>query len=231
VHTIVSWDFAIAMTPGWHSTIFGPFFVAGAIFSGVSAVTMILFLIRSTMVNMNYFIREEHFDALGKLVLIFSMVWLYFYFNEYLVEWYGGEAAHHEVMALLTNGPNSWLWYTMLVCNIAVPWLTLWNKKVRRTPWAMFIIGLLINFGMYIERVIIVPITLSRGRIPFDWGEYLPRIELLISAGSLALFLLLYALASRLIPLIPVWEVQEGQLAHTLRRFGKSKVTSVSEIE
>lgn len=80
VHTIVSWDFAVTKTPGWHSTIFGPFFVAGAIFSGISAVVTVLVIIRSTMVNMKYFIRKEHFDALGKLVLIFSMVWTYFYF-------------------------------------------------------------------------------------------------------------------------------------------------------
>jgi molybdopterin-containing oxidoreductase family membrane subunit len=231
VHTIVSWDFAVSMTPGWHSTIFGPFFIAGAVFSGVSAVAMVLFIIRATMVKMDYFIRAEHFDALGKLVLIFSFTWTYFYFNEFMVEWYGGEAAHHNVMDFITKGPNAWLWYTMLVCNIAIPWLTLWNKKVRRTPWMMFVIAVAINIGMYIERVIIVPITLSRGRFPFDWGEYTPRVEILISIGSLSLFLLLYALASRLIPLIPVWEVQEGQMAHSLKRIGKSEVPSVTELE
>lgn len=231
VHTIVSWDFAVAMAPGWHSTIFGPFFIAGAVFSGVSAVAMILYLIRSTMINMKYFIRPEHFDGLGKLMLIFSFTWGYFYFNEYLVEWYGGEEVHHMVMDNLTRGPLAWLWYTMLIFNIAIPWLTLWNKKIRRTPWALFLIGLAINFGMYIERYLIVPVTLARNRIPFEWGDYVPRIELVISVGSIALFLLLYALASRFIPLIPVWEVQEGQMAHQMRRFGKAEVPTLSEIE
>ena len=231
VHTIVSWDFAVSMTPGWHSTIFGPFFVAGAIFSGVSAVAMVLFIIRSTMINMKYFIRPEHFDALGKLILIFSMVWTYFYFNEFMVEWYGGEAAHHTLMEYITRGPVSWMWFLMLLFNIVIPWLTLWNRSIRRTPWLMFIISILINFGMYIERIIIVPITLSRGRLPFNWGDYFPRIELFISAGSIALFLLLYALASRIIPLIPVWEVQEGQMAHSLRRVGKAEIPTLSEIE
>ncbi|HSO26546.1 MAG TPA: NrfD/PsrC family molybdoenzyme membrane anchor subunit, partial [Anaerolineales bacterium] len=231
VHTIVAWDFAISMVPGWHSTIFGPFFVAGAIFSGVSAVTMVLFLIRNTMINMKYFIREEHFDALGKLVLIFSFTWTYFYFSEYLLEWYGGDQAGHYVLSYLTTGPVSVLWYLMLICNIAIPWLTLWNKKVRRTPWMLFAISFLINVGMYIERILIVPLTINRNRFPFQWGEYFPRIELMISVGSLALFLLLYALASRLIPLIPVWEVQEGQIAHSLRRIGRTVVPSVSEIE
>ncbi len=231
VHTIVSWDFAVSMTPGWHSTIFGPFFIAGAVFSGVSAVAMVLFIIRISMVNMDYFIRAEHFDGLGKLVLIFSFVWAYFYFNEFMVEWYGGEAAHHNVMDFITKGPNAWLWYVMLICNIVIPWLTLWSGKVRRTPWMMFVIGVVINIGMYIERVVIVPITLSRGRFPFDWGEYTPRVEILISIGSLSLFLLLYALASRVIPLIPVWEVQEGQEAHSLKKIGKTEVPSVIDVE
>lgn len=231
VHTIVSWDFAVTKTPGWHSTIFGPLFIAGAIFSGVSAVVMILFLVRTTMANMSYFIREEHFDAMGKLILVFSFTWTYFYFSEYLLAWYGGDLSDQYVWNTLTRGPYAWLWYTMLFCNIVVPWLTLWNKSIRRTPWLMFIIGFIVNLGMYIERFLIVPIMISRNRFPFAWGEYQPRIELVISVGSLSLFLLLYALASRLIPLIPVWEVQEGQMAHMLRRIGKTVVPTVSDIE
>ncbi len=231
VHTIVSWDFALTKTPGWHSTIFGPFFVAGAIFSGVSAVGMILFLVRTTMLNMKYFIREEHFDAIGKLMLIFSFTWTYFYFNEYILAWYGGDNSDHYVWDLITKGPYAWMWYLMLFCNIVIPWLTLWNKRVRRTPWLMFCIGFLINIGMYCERVLIVPGMISANRYPFTWDSYFPRIELIISVGSLSLFLLLYALAARLIPLIPVWEVQEGQAAHTIRRIGKTSVKSVGELE
>ncbi|MFZ6031066.1 MAG: NrfD/PsrC family molybdoenzyme membrane anchor subunit [Chloroflexota bacterium] len=230
VHTIVSWDMAVSMTPGWHSTIFGPFFIAGAVFSGVSAVSMVLFIIQLSMPKLRYFIRGEHFDALGKLVLVFSFVWAYFYFNEIMVEWYGGEAAHHALMDYIMRGPYSWMWYLMLFCNLAVPML-LWSKRIRRNPWTMFVIAFFINVGMYIERVIIVPITLSRGRFAFDWGDYQPRIEIPIAIGSLALFLLLYALASRVIPLIPVWEVQEGQMAHSLKKVGKAEVPSLAEIE
>jgi Ni/Fe-hydrogenase subunit HybB-like protein len=231
VHTIVSWDFAMTKTPGWHSTIFGPFFVAGAIYSGVSAVAMILFLVRSSMVNMKYFIRAEHFDAVAKLMLIFSFTWTYFYFNEYLLAWYGGDLSDIYVWNALTKGPYAWLWFLMLICNIGVPCLTLWNKKIRRTPWMMFAIGFVINIGMYTERFLIVPGMITRNRFPFTWDSYYPRIELVISFGSLCLFLLLYALASRLIPLIPVWEVQEGQIAHTVRQIGKMKVPSVGEVE
>ena len=231
VHTIVSWDFAVTKTPGWHSSIFGPFFVAGAIYSGVSAVAMILFLIRSSMPNMKYFIRSEHFDAFGKLMLIFSFTWAYFYFNEYLLAWYGGDLSDWYVWKAITKGPYAWLWGLMLFFNIVVPWLTLWNKRIRRTPWILFIIGLVINLGMYIERFLIVPLMITRNRFPFTWGDYTPRIELVINLGSLSLFLLLYVLASRLVPLIPVWEVQEGQMAHLLRRIGKTEVPSVSDVE
>ncbi len=232
VHTIVAWDFAVAMTVGWHSTIFGPYFVVGAIFSGVSAVTMVLALIRGTMKHMKYFIRPEHFDALGKLVLIFSMSWAYFFFNDFNLEWYGGEATGRSVMGYHLNGPFSWIWYGMLIANIVIPWATLWNKKIRSNPWLMFVISFIINLGMYAERFMIVTFVLSRGRMPFDWGWYKPSlVELSISLGSIALFLFLYAVMSRLIPLIPVWEVQEGQLAHTLRRIGKADVPTISELE
>ena len=231
VHTIVSWDFAVSKTPGWHSTLFGPFFIAGAIYSGVSAVGMILFLIRTTMKNMDYFIRAEHFDAIGKLMLVFSFTWTYFYFNEYILAWYGGDLSDQYVWQALTKGEFAWMWYLMLIFNIAVPWLTLWNKRVRRTPWMMFGLGFVINIGMYIERYLIVPGMITRNRFPFMWDGYAPRIELLIAVGSLSLFLLLYALASRLIPIIPVWEVQEGQVATMLRRIGKAKVPTISELE
>ncbi len=232
VHTIVSWDFAVGVVAGWHSTIFGPYFIVGAILSGVSAVVTILFILRQTMLHMDYFIRAEHFDALGKLVLIFSMAWAYFFFNEYLLHWYGGEEVIRDLLTLHATGPTAWIWYLMLICNVAVPWLTLWNKRIRRTPWMMFIITLLINVGMFAERYTIIPLTLGHQRLPFDWGQYSPRpVELSIVIGTLFLFMFLYTIASRLIPLVPVWEVQEGQMAHSLRRVGKTEVPSVSELE
>ncbi|HEY9075949.1 MAG TPA: NrfD/PsrC family molybdoenzyme membrane anchor subunit [Anaerolineaceae bacterium] len=232
VHTIVSWDFAVGQVAGWNSTIFGPYFIIGAILSGVSAVITILFVLRSTMKHMDYFIRPEHFDSLGKLLLIFSFAWAYFFFNDYIVTWYGGYETVRAVLTMHATGPAAWVWYTMLICNIVIPWLTLWNKRIRRTPWVMFIITLLINVGMYMERVTIVPLTLGHQRSPFDWGEYVPRItEVSIAFGTLCLFMLLYLLASRLIPLIPVWEVREGQAAHTLRKVGKTTIPSVSELD
>jgi len=232
VHTIVSWDFAVGQVGGWNSTIFGPYFIVGAILSGVSAVITILIVLRATLKNMDYFIRPEHLDALGKLVLIFSMAWGYFFFNEYLVSWYGGYDVVRKILTAHATGPTAWVWYTMIICNVVIPWLTLWNKKFRRTPWAMFIVTIGINIGMYFERYTIVPMTLGHQRLPFDWGEYSPRLpEISIAFGTLCLFMLLYLLASRLIPLVPVWEVREGQEAHQVRKVGKTVVPSVSELD
>ena len=231
VHTIVSWDFAMATRPGWNSTVFGPYFVVGALHSGMAAVAIVLFILRSTMKHYKYFIRAEHFNTIGMLMLIVSMAWAYFYFNDYLAPWYGGDKWDKLFQEYVETGPKAYLWYTMLICNIAVPWLTLWNRKWRQTPWLLLIVGLLINVGMYLERYIIIPVGVTINRMPFTWRQYEPRIEIPMTIGTFALFLLLYMIASRLIPLVPVWEVQEGQANHTLRQIGKASIPSISELE
>lgn len=232
VHTIVSWDFAVGVVAMWHSTIFGPYFIIGAILSGVSAVVMILFVLRATMLHMKYFLRPEVFDSLGKLVLIFSMAWTYFFINDYLLTYYGGDAAERQVLLEHATGPGAWVWYLMLICNIVTPWLTLWNRRIRRTPWMMFIITTLINVGMFAERYTIIPMTLGHQRIPFDWGTYVPRWpEISIVLGTFALFMFLYLAMTRLIPMVPVWEVQEGHMAHQLRKVGQTEIPSITELE
>jgi Ni/Fe-hydrogenase subunit HybB-like protein len=229
VHTIVAWDFAATRMVGWHTTIFGPFFVIGAILSGVSAVAMVLIIVRATMKNMKYFIRPEHFDAIGKLILIVSMGWAYFFYNEFFLEWYGGEATGHVVLDFLMSSP---IWWIMIICNMGIPFMTLWSKKVRRTPWMLFTVTALINVGMYFERVVIINWIPFRNRMPFDWGDYMPSpIEISITLGALCLFALLYVVMSRLIPLIPVWEVKEGQTSHSVRKVGKASISSVAELE
>jgi Ni/Fe-hydrogenase subunit HybB-like protein len=231
VHTIVSWDFAMATRPGWNSTIFGPYFVVGALHSGMGAVVMVLAVVRGTMKNMKYFIRPEHFEAIGKLMLIISMTWGYFFFNDYIVQWYGGDKWTKELLHWHEAGPMGWMWFGMLICNVAIPWAILWNKKWRSTPWLLFIVGMLINVGMWFERYIIVPISLTINRMPFTWRLYQPGIEVWLGIGTLAFFILLYMAASKLIPLIPVWEVQEGQMAHSLKKYGRETVVTVSELE
>jgi Ni/Fe-hydrogenase subunit HybB-like protein len=231
VHTIVSWDFAMATRPGWNSTVFGPYFVIGALHSGMAAVAIVLFILRYTMKHYDYFIRAEHFNTIGMLMLLVSMAWAYFYFNDYLAPWYGGDRWDKLFQEYAEVGPKAYLWYTMLICNIAVPWLTLWNKRWRQTPWLLAIVGILINVGMYLERYIIIPVGVTINRMPFTWRQYEPRIEIPMTIGTFALFLLLYMIASRLIPLVPVWEVQEGQENHTLRKVGKAQIPAVSELE
>jgi molybdopterin-containing oxidoreductase family membrane subunit len=231
VHTIVSWDFAVATRPGWNSTIFGPYFVIGALHSGIAAVAMVLIIVRSTMKNMKYFIRKEHFDALGKLMLIVSMGWAYFFFNDFMVQWYGGDEWTHLLLHWHEAGPAGWMWFAMLIFNIAIPWVILWNKRWRTNPLVLFIVGLLINVGMYFERYIIVPISLTINRSPFTWFEYKPGVEIYLTIGTFAFFILLYMIASKLIPLVPVWEVQEGQLSHSIRKIGKAELPSVSDLE
>jgi molybdopterin-containing oxidoreductase family membrane subunit len=231
VHTIVSWDFAMATRPGWASSVFGPYFVIGALQSGIAAVLIVLFIIRTTMKNMKYFIRPEHFDFLGKLSLIVSMAWAYFFFNDYLVPWYGGDKFDKLLLDFHAHGPFAWVWVYMLIGNIVIPWAILWNKKWRRKPWLMLIVGIVINVAMWIERFVIIPVSLTITRMPFTWRLYHPSIEIPLTIGTFALFLLLYMLASRLIPMVPVWEVQEGQNAHTLRKVGKAEVPSVSEVD
>jgi len=231
VHTIVSWDFAMATRPGWSSTVFGPYFVIGALHSGMAAVAIVLFLLRSTMKHYKYFIRPEHFGTIGMLMLLVSMAWAYFYFNDYIVPWYGGDKWDKLLQEYTETGPLAYLWFTMLIVNIVIPWATLWNKKWRETPWLLASVGLLINVGMYIERYLIIPVGVTITRMPFTWRQYYPRIEIPMTIGTFALFLLLYMLASRLIPLIPVWEVQEGQENHILRKVGKANIPSISELE
>ncbi len=231
VHTIVSWDFAAATRPGWSSTIFGPYFIVGALHSGMGAVAMVLAVIQSRMKHMKYFIRGEHFEGLGMLMLLVSMAWAYFFFNDYMVQWYGGDKWTQQLLHFHEAGPLGWMWFAMLVFNVAIPWVTLWNKKWRSNPWLLFTVGLLINVGMWFERYIIIPISLTINRMPFTWRMYTPGVEIYLGIGTVAFFILLYMGASRLIPLIPVWEVQEGQMAHSLKTYGRETVVTVSELE
>ena len=183
------------------------------------------------MKNMKYFIRPEHFDGIGKLMLMISMAWAYFFFNDYLVQWYGGESISRTLQNFFQTGPQNWIFFLMLACNFLIPILTLWNRKFRRNPMAMVTMGIIINIGMYLERYVIIPMGLTINRMPFTWRVYVPRIEIYMTLGTFSLFILMYLIASKLIPFVPVWEVQEGQIAHSLRKFGKAEVPSKAEIE
>ena len=125
----------------------------------------------------------------------------------------------------------AWMFLQLVLFNILIPPLILWNKKWRQTPWLLAAVGLMINVGMYWERYIIIPITLTINRMPFTWKLFEPRADVLLTIGTFSTFLLFYMIASRLIPLIPVWEVQEGQMTHSLRKVGKTHVATISDFE
>ena len=228
VHTIVSWDFAMSLQPGWHSTIFGPYFIFGALFSGVAAVIIIMAVIRKSM-RLEYFLRAEHFSGMAMFLLLLSFAWAYFYFNDYIVPWYGGEPVMRVIFDLFRRGWAAPLWFLMIFGNILLPWATLWSKRVRKNIGTLVIICIFIQIGMYLERFLIIPVMLGFNELPFSWGVYLPRSGVLLTIACLAMVVLLYMLFSRFVPLIPVWEVLEGQIMQGLRRIGRALVPTRTE--
>jgi Ni/Fe-hydrogenase subunit HybB-like protein len=231
VHTIVSWDFAMAIQPGWHSTVFGPYFVVGALFSGAGAVIIALILLRKTL-RLEYFLRAEHFNGIGIFLLLLSLAWGYFYFNDYIVPWYGQSPVEKVLQNLLEYGWAAPLWFLMIFSNVILPWGTLWSRRVRTSPAALLVVAIFVQVGMYLERYIIIPVTLGRNELPFSWGMYVPHApETMITIGAFALVIFLYMIFTRFFPIIPVWEVREGQLLHRLRRIGGALLNARTEPE
>ncbi len=230
VHSIVSWDFAVTIQPRWHSSIFAPYFVMGAVYSGLSALAMILVLVRKSM-KLQEFLREEHFNALGKLVMVAGMGWLYFWFSGFIVEWYGNEPVVRELIHDEISGPLAPLFWLQMTANV-LPIILLASKKIRTHPTRLLVIALIVNVGMFTERVLIVIGNLTRNYLPFNWGSYTPSwVEISIVAMTFAGFILLYTLFSRVFPYVPVWEIKEGRLRYSFRRIGRLLVPTAAEIE
>lgn len=230
VHSIVAWDFAVTIQPRWHSTIFAPYFVIGAVYSGLAALALILVIVRKGM-KLQEFLRSEHFDALGKLVMIAGMAWVYFWFAGFIVEWYGNEPVTRELIREEISGSLAPLFYLQMSANL-IPIAMLVFKKVRTTPWLLLLASILVNVGMFTERVLIVIGSLQRNFMPFNWGDYRPTwVEVSIVVMTFAGFTLLYTLFSRVFPYVPVWEIKEGRLRYTVRRIGRLLVPTAAEID
>jgi molybdopterin-containing oxidoreductase family membrane subunit len=226
----VSWDFAVTIQPRWHSTIFAPYFVVGAIYSGLAALATILVIVRSGM-KLQEFLRAEHFNALGKLVMVAGMAWTYFWFAGFITEWYGNEPVVRELIHEEVAGKLAPLFYLQMTANL-LPIGLLVFKKVRTTPALLLVTTLLVNVGMFTERALIVIGNLERNHLPFNWGTYRPTwVELSIVGMTFAGFALLYMLFSRIVPYVPVWEIKEGRLRYTLRRIGRLLIPTAAEIE
>ncbi len=214
VHSIVSWDFAMAPVPMWHSTIFAPYFVAGAIFSGIAALILAMVLLRKFL-HLEEYLLPIHFENLGKLLLVMSLLWLYFVFSERLTGWYGNESSEMTVFWLTQRGSFAPLFWTMIFCNFLIPFPILAIKKFR-TITGTAIASTTVVIGMWLERFLIIVPSLSRKYLPYSWGTYRPSwVEITITAGTFAAMALLYMLFSKVVPIISVWELKSAPQPQT----------------
>jgi Ni/Fe-hydrogenase subunit HybB-like protein len=209
VHTIVSFDFSMAPVPMWHSTIFGPYFVAGAIFSGIAALIVAMAVLRRFL-RLEEYLHPVHFQNLGKLLLLMSLLWAYFVFAERLTVWYGNEASDMAVFNVTQHGSFAPLYWTMVVCNFVIPFPILALKKLR-TIAGCVIASCSVLIGMWLERFLIIVPSLGHKYLPYSWGTYRPRpVEILITIATFAAMSLLYVLFAKFVPIISVWELKVG---------------------
>ncbi|MBI4769379.1 MAG: polysulfide reductase NrfD [Chloroflexi bacterium] len=210
VHTVVSWVFAMTIQPMWHSTIFGPYFVIGAIFSGIATLIIVMAILRKAF-GLYHYITARHFSNLGLLLMIFAFLWAYFTFSEYLTEFYGNEPAGMRVLfAKLTEEFSSIFW-AMWLFNFLIPFVVLSNRRTR-TVTGTVLTSILVNVGMWLERYNIVVPTLTRPRLPTPVASYFPTwVEWSVLLGSFAMFAMLYVVFSKVFPIVSVWEVREGE--------------------
>jgi molybdopterin-containing oxidoreductase family membrane subunit len=215
VHSIVSSDFAIGLVPGWHSTIFPPFFVAGAIFSGFGMVTTLILPVRSIF-RLHNVITEKHLDALAKMILTTGWIVTYSYIIEFFIAWYSGSPYERDQFFYTRPfGPNRGVFWTQMICNVLVI-QALWSPRVRRNPYVLWVIAAAVNLGMWCERFVIIVQGLEADFLPSAFRGYSPTfVDWGIFIGTIGFFLLLFLTFLRLFPFIPVSEVKE--LAHELR--------------
>jgi molybdopterin-containing oxidoreductase family membrane subunit len=212
VHTVVSFVFAMTIQPMWHSAIFGPYFVAGAIFSGIAALILAMAIIRSVYRLQDY-LKPIHFNYLGVLLLVMTLLWFYFTFSEYLVTFYGSEPVHMAVWWAKISGRFAPAFWTMVVCCFVIPLVILANRRTR-TVKGTVIASIAVTVGMWLERWTIVVPSLSNPRLPGTEASYFPSwVEWSIFAGSAAMFALLYMIFTKVFPIVSIWEIREGRTA------------------
>ena len=208
VHSVVSWDFAMALVPGWHSTLFAPFFVDGAIFSGF-AMVLVLILPMRYYFNLQAYITDRHLDYMAKLILVTGLVLTYFYACELFTSWYSGD--HFEKASLFWRLSNTYWWAlaTMYFCNCVSPLILFW-KGARTSPFWLFLVSVLVLIGMWFERFNIIVPSLGHDFYPYTWGIYVPTItDSTIVIGSFAWFFLLFLGFIKVMPSLSVVEVKE----------------------
>ena len=207
VHTIVSFDFATSIVPGWHATIFPPYFVIGAIFSGFAMVITLMTMMRQVFGLKNY-ITLNHMEAMAKIIMLTGMLVGFAYTTEFFMAWYSGSEYEGFIFRNRAFGPYGWAYFIMFTCNAVIPQL-FWFKRVRRSVWALFVISLLVNVGMWFERYVIIVTSLHRDFLPSSWGMFhLTFFDWAILIGSFGLFFTLFLLFVRVLPAIAMSEVK-----------------------
>jgi len=207
VHTVVSFDFATAVIPGWHSTIFPPYFVAGAIFSGFAMVVTCLLFLRKVF-HLEHIITMNHLDNMNKIILATGMMVGYGYAMELFMAWYSGNHFERFVFLNRAFGPYAWAYWTMISCNVLLPQL-FWFRKIRRSIPMMLFIVIFVNVGMWFERFVIIVTSLHRDFLPSSWRMYTPTlVDIGILLGSFGLFFTLVLLFTRTVPVVSMAEVK-----------------------
>jgi molybdopterin-containing oxidoreductase family membrane subunit len=207
VHTVVSFDFAVAILPGWHSTIFPPYFVAGAIFSGFAMVLTLAIPIRA-FYGLEDFITLRHLQNMGKILLATGLMVAYGYLMEAFMGWYSGNIFDEYTQTNRMIGPYAWAYWILIACNVLAPQL-LWIPWMRSSPLALFVVAITVNVGMWLERYVIVITSLHRDYMPSAWGMYQGTIwDWATFIGSMGLFLCLLFLFLRFLPMISIFEMR-----------------------
>lgn len=207
VHTIVSFDFAVSQLPGWHTTIFPPYFVAGAVFSGFAMVLTLMIPARK-LCDIEDLVTDRHLENMTKVIIATGSMVGYAYAMEFFVAWYSGN--RYETFAFINRafGPYAWAYWIMVSCNVISPQL-FWIKKVRTTPWMIFVVCIFVNIGMWFERFVITVTSLSRDFLPSSWGYFKPTIvDVLMLIGSFGLFMTLFLLFCKFLPMVAMAEVK-----------------------
>ena len=208
VHSVVSWDFAVSVIPGWHGTIFAPYFVAGAIYSGIGMVLTLVIPLRKVL-KIEHMITDYHFDNLAKLTLLTGTILFYAYAMEYFIAWYSGNTFEQTTFWLRAFGPLWWSGWTMIICNAFVSQL-LWFKKIRQNLTALFVISIFINIGMWFERYVIISSSLANDFIPFAWDRMNPTwADWGILIGSFGWFGMYFLLFAKTFPVVAIQEIKE----------------------
>jgi molybdopterin-containing oxidoreductase family membrane subunit len=214
VHTVVSFDFAVSLIPGWHTTIFPPYFVAGAIYSGFAMVLTLLIPFRAAY-GLHGLITARHLDAMAKVMLATGWIVFYGYGMEAFIAWYSANPYEGFVTWNRLTGPYWWAYWSLIFCNGLVPQF-LWSKTIRTSPVRLFIISIIVNVGMWLERFVIIVMSLHRDFLPSSWGHYAGTVfDWSMFLGTIGLFLTFFYLFARVLPMISIFEMRE--LVHRLK--------------